>query len=115
MHNRARMGGTIVSVFLLGSGTVPAMARPPAHRPHNYTVVIDRMQFGAVPAGLRVGDSILWVNRDLFRHTATAADRSFDIDLPPGKSAKTTLRKPGVIAVSCKFHPGMKARLILMK
>lgn len=115
MHNRARMGGTIVSVFLLGSGTVPSMARPPAHRPHNYTVVIDKMQFGAVPAGLRVGDSILWVNRDLFRHTATAADRSFDIDLPPGKSAKTTLRKPGVIAVSCKFHPGMKARLILMK
>ena len=115
MRNRARMGGTIVSVFLLGSGTVPAMARPPAHRPHNYTVVIDKMQFGAVPAGLRVGDSILWINRDLFRHTATAADRSFDIDLPPGKSAKTTLRKPGTVAVSCKFHPGMKARLILTK
>lgn len=64
---------------------MPALARPPAHGVHAYTVVIDKMQFGAVPAGLRVGDSILWVNRDLFRDTATAADRSFDIDLPPGK------------------------------
>lgn len=115
MRNRASMGGTIVAVFLLGSGTVTALARPPAHKAHSYTVVIDRMQFGAMPAGLRVGDSILWVNRDLFRHTATATDRSFDIDLPPGKSAKTTLRKAGTIAVSCKFHPGMKARLILTK
>lgn len=115
MRNCARMGGTIVSVLLLGSGGVAAIARPPAHGTHDYTIVIDKMQFGAVPAGLRVGDSILWVNRDLFRHTATAADRSFDIDLPPGKSAKTTLRKPGTIAVSCKFHPGMKARLILTK
>ena len=116
MHYRAGAGFTIVSAIVLAaSASPPAVAAPPTHGPRNYTVVIDKMKFGAVPSGLRAGDVILWVNRDLFRHTATAADHSFDIDIAAGKSGKTMLRKAGTIAVSCKFHPGMKARLIVTK
>ena len=110
-----RIGGLLpafVSVFLLTAIPLSAAtAKPAVQASKTYTVVIDQMKFGAVPAGLRVGDTVIWVNRDLFRHTATAADRSFDVDLEPGKSGRTVLKKAGAIAFSCKFHPGMKGSL----
>jgi plastocyanin len=76
--------------------------------PGLHVVVIDGMKFGTVPAHIRVGDAILWVNHDMFRHSVTARDGSFDVDLPPGKSGKMVLRKDGAIAFTCKYHPGMK-------
>ena len=88
------------------------MSMPPASAaPRTYTVVIDKMKFGAVPAGLRVGDRIVWVNKDMFRHTATAKDKSFDLDLQPGKSGTAIVRKAGAIEVICRYHPGMRAML----
>jgi len=76
-----------------------------------HVVMIDQMKFGALPAKLHVGDTISWVNRDLFRHSVTARDGSFDIDLPAGKSGTIVLRKPGTIAFTCKYHPGMTGAL----
>jgi len=73
--------------------------------------VIDKMKFGAFPASLRVGDRILWVNKDMFRHTATAKDKSFDVDLQPGASGMSVVRKAGAISVICRYHPGMRAML----
>jgi plastocyanin len=75
---------------------------------HTYVVVLDKMKFGALPSGLRKGDMIIWVNRDFLRHTATAADHSFDVDLPAGAKAKTVLKRSGTIAFVCRFHPGMR-------
>jgi len=81
----------------------------------HHVVVIAQMKFGALPAKLHVGDTISWVNRDLFRHSATARDGSFDIDLPAGKSGTIMLRKPGTIAFACKYHPGMTGMLRVAK
>lgn len=81
----------------------------PAPRVHN--IVIDKMKFGAVPPGVRVGDTILWINKDMFRHSATARDGSFNVDLPPGKSGKTILKRAGAVAFYCIFHPGMAGTL----
>ena len=30
-------------------------------------VVVDKLAFGSIPSNLRVGDTIVWINRDLFR------------------------------------------------
>lgn len=79
--------------------------------PSTHVVVIDKMKFGPVPAKVRVGDTIVWVNKDLFRHTATARNRSFEVDLAPTKTAKTVVRKSGAIPFYCRFHPGMKGQL----
>ena len=90
-----------------------AMSGAAAAAPRTYTVVIDKMKFGAMPTHLRVGDVILWVNRDIFRHTATARDRSFNVQLAPSESAKTVIRRSGAIAFYCTYHPGMTGRLIV--
>ena len=98
-------GASILGAALL------AAASPAAARPHTYTVTIKEMKFGALPAGLHVGDRIVWDNRDIFRHSATAQDKSFDVDLPAGKTATLVLRKAGEIGFACKYHPGMKGTL----
>ena len=70
-----------------------------------------RMRFGAVPAGIKAGDTILWVNRDVVRHTATARDGSFDVDLAAGASGRSVARRAGDFAFYCRFHPGMRGIL----
>ncbi len=80
---------------------------PKAAAPRTFTVVIEKMKYGPVPASLRPGDSIVWVNRDILRHTATARNGSFSIDLPASAKARTIIRSPGSVAFFCKYHPGM--------
>ena len=82
-------------------------APPAAAAPRNHVVIIDKMKFGPVPATVRPGDRITWVNRDVFRHTATARNGSFAIDLPPAAKATMVIRGAGSIAFFCKYHPGM--------
>ena len=84
---------------------------PAAAAPHSYTIVIDKLKFGPIPAQLHKGDTILWVNKDLLRHSATAADHSFDVDLQSGKAGKILLKKAGTIPFTCRFHPGMRGVL----
>jgi plastocyanin len=76
-----------------------------------YVVVIDKMAFGPMPTDVRVGDMIDWVNRDIFVHTATARDGSFDVEIKPKQRVRVTLAKPGQVAVYCRYHPGMTASL----
>ncbi len=96
----------------LAIATTPLLAgAAPAPRVHS--IVIDQMKFGPAPTNLRAGDTILWVNKDLFRHTATARDGSFNIDLPAGKSGRTVLRRSGTIAFYCVYHPGMTGTLTI--
>lgn len=97
--------------FAVSAGTLLLVCPPAAAAPRTYTVVIDKMKFGPVPAQLRKGDAIIWVNRDFLRHSATAADHSFDVDLKPGANAKTILNKSGAIAFVCRYHPGMRSVL----
>src|SRR3546814_11356768 len=91
-----------------------AMAAAPllggaAPAPRVHSIVIDKMAFGAVPPDVRVGDTILWINKDLFRHTATARDGSFNVDLPAGKSGRTNPRRTGTLRLSCVHPPAMTA------
>lgn len=91
------------------------MPPPAAAAPRTHTIVMDKMKFGQPPAGVKAGDTILWVNKDMFRHTATAKDGSFNIDLPAGAKGKTIVRKAGAIAFICKYHPGMRGVLKIGK
>ena len=101
--------------FAAGVALLLPMATPAAAAPRTYVVVMDKMKFGPVPANLKAGDAIVWENRDMFRHTATAKDGSFNVDLPSGAKGKTVLRNTGAIAFSCKYHPGMKGVLKVSK
>jgi plastocyanin len=74
-------------------------------------VDIENVAYGAMPKDARVGDMVEWRNRDFVAHTATARDGSFDAVIAPGQSARTTLRRAGVVAVYCRYHPNMTGEL----
>ncbi|MDB5464749.1 MAG: plastocyanin [Phenylobacterium sp.] len=95
--------------------SAPAANAPKARLPAVYTVTLQQLKFGPVPAGLRVGDSIEWVNKDIFLHSATARDKSFDVELKPGARVRTVLTKAGAIPFSCRYHPNMTGTLVVAK
>ncbi len=98
-------------LWVAGAGAVLLVPFPATAAPRAYTVIIDNLKFGSLPAGLRKGDSIVWVNRDILKHSATAADHSFDANLPAGAKATTVLRHSGAIPFVCRYHPGMHGTL----
>lgn len=104
----AHLARAMILIGAAGGLPSPSVAAPQVH-----TILIDKMKFGAAPAGLKVGDTIIWDNRDMFRHTATASDGSFTIDLAPGAKGKIVLRHPGRIGFACKYHPGMRGILMV--
>ena len=77
----------------------------------DYTVVMSNMDYGALPSGLKVGDTITFVNHDTVIHSITARDKSFDIRINPGQSGKLTLMTAGKIAFYCLFHPNMRGTM----
>jgi plastocyanin len=98
-------------LFAASAGALLLAISPAAAAPRTYVVTIDKLKFGAVPAELHKGDAILWVNRDILRHSATAVNHSFDIDLPAGAKAKMVLKSSGSIPFVCRYHPGMRGVL----
>ena len=103
------------AVVLTAAASAAAAAVPAAARPRTHTIVMEKMRFGPAPSGLRVGDTVVWINRDLFRHTATARDGAFDIDLAPGTSGRTVMRAAGRLPYICRFHPGMTGQLTVFR
>lgn len=95
------------SVALLAvAATVPSPASARTHQ-----VSIDKMKFSSMPQGVRKGDRIVWVNRDMFRHTATSAQGGFDLDLAASARGVSVMRSAGTFLVVCRYHPGMVATL----
>jgi plastocyanin len=92
---------------------IPLLALGPgeAAAPKIHTVVMANMRFGPMPADLKAGDTIVWVNRDLVPHTATSRPGGFDIRLDVGARARMTVRQAGSFPVVCRYHPGMRAML----
>lgn len=74
-------------------------------------ITIENLVFLPPDATAKVGDTIEWINKDVFAHTATSREGGFDITLPPKKTVSQTLTKAGLFDYYCRFHPNMKARL----
>jgi plastocyanin len=101
----------IAAAALLLPLEASAPAAGAAAEPRVHTIVMAGMRFGAVPAGIRPGEVILWVNRDMVPHTATARDGSFDVFLAARESRRMRVTRAGSFAVYCRYHPGMRATL----
>ena len=99
----------LLTFALATTAATPATARSPA--PQKYTVVMANMSFGKLPGGVKVGDTIVWVNRDSVPHTATARDKSFDVRVQQGQSVSMVVKKAGSIAFYCIYHPAMRGTL----
>lgn len=74
------------------------------------TVTVDKMAFSPADINAKVGDTIEWVNKDPFAHTATIKG-GWEVMLPVKKSGSIALDKAGTIDYYCRFHPNMKGKI----
>jgi plastocyanin len=74
-------------------------------------ITMDNLVVSPAETSAKVGDTIEWINKDVFAHTATAKSGDFDVMLPPKKSATFVLKKAGIVDYYCRYHPNMKATL----
>jgi plastocyanin len=78
-----------------------------------HTVNIEGMKFVPETITVKKGDHIVWKNKDVVPHTATATGSFDSKSIAPGASWKQRVGKAGEYDVVCRFHPGMKAKLVV--
>ncbi len=81
-----------------------------AAQPKTITVTVDKMAFSPATIEAKVGDTVEWVNKDAFAHTATVKG-GWEVMLPIKKSGSVTVDKAGTIDYFCRFHPNMKGTI----
>ena len=75
---------------------------------------VEISQFEFKPSLLEVkhGDTVIFTNRDIVPHTATAADLSWDTgDIASGESKQIKVEKDMYWDYFCKYHVAMKGQL----
>jgi len=108
---RHRLGLALVAAALIAVPASFVHAADSASGGKEYTVTMSAMAYGAIPSGLKVGDTIVWKNQDTVIHSVTARDHSFDLRINPGQTARLPLTAPGRIAFYCLFHPTMRGTM----
>lgn len=98
---------------LLVAALVAAAGCDPA--PVRHVVDIRELAFGPAQLTVAAGDTLVWVNHDMFPHTATA-DGAAGWDtgpIPPDSSRSAVARRPGVFNYVCRVHPTMHGTVIV--
>jgi plastocyanin len=96
----------VITAMLLGAIAVPSQAA-------TIQITMENLVFAPAEVSAKVGDTIEWINRDVFAHTATARNGDFDVTMPPKKTVTSVLKKAGAIEYYCRYHPNMKAVLTI--
>lgn len=99
----------LVTIVGLGGGSLSGCT---GRKPETHTVTIEGMRFQPAALTVKAGDAVVWVNRDLFAHTATSSGPGFDSQsLSPGASWTFVAAGAGEFRYICTLHPTMKGVL----
>lgn len=101
MNANGRLGALAMLALCLASTSAEA---------RTIRIVVDQLVFVPADIDLQVGDTVEWVNRDPFDHTATA-DGAWETFIPANGTARRVMKKSGTFEYYCRFHPHMKGRL----
>jgi plastocyanin len=94
------LAGALVAVLW----TAPAFSE-------TITVAMGNVAYAPAKISARIGDTIVWINNDIFAHTATARDKSWDVNILPKKTGTYSVTKAGTIEYYCRFHPNMVGQI----
>src|SRR3954462_8878051 len=96
----------LIAALLISGAAVPAHAA-------TLQIVMENLVVSPAEVSAKVGDTVEWINKDVFAHTATARNGDFDVAMPPKKTVTSVLKKAGTVEYYCRFHPNMKAVLTI--
>lgn len=105
-HGARVLRFTIAACLLAGCSGVSA-----APTPRERVVTIEAFVYHPTALTVAVGDTVVWRNRDLVPHTATAKGTFDTGSIAMGAERKWVAKRRGEFAYDCTFHPTMKATL----
>ena len=106
---------TLAAVGVLALAGAAAPSHPADPVPQRHVVEIRGMAFHPEVLEVRRGDTVVWINRDIVPHTATATRQSgWDTGtLLQGTSGQYVASHGGEDPYFCKLHPVMLGNLIV--
>jgi plastocyanin len=103
----------IVAAFVVAAAGIAMFGTSVSVHAATIQITMQNLVISPAEVTAKVGDTIEWINKDVFAHTATARNGEWDVMLPPKKTGKLVLKKAGTIDYYCRFHPNMKAKLTI--
>ena len=104
---------SVAAFGVLAASTYPGAAAA-ARATSTHEVVMEATSFSPLELTVKLGDSVVWINKDFFPHTATSKAGKFDSgSIDAGKSWTHTPRARGEFDYICSLHPTMKATLLV--
>jgi plastocyanin len=97
----------------LAAAAALALFSGPLSARKEHRVSIAAMKYAPESLEVAVGDTITWVNRDLVPHTVSAGKALESGTIESERDWKYVARRKGRVDYICRFHPGMRATLIV--
>lgn len=102
------VGGTL----LLGAISWPPVGGEAPPRRH--VVEVRGFEYHPETLTIAAGDTVVWVNRDIVPHTATAAGGGWDSGaIESGGVRGRVFSGAGTAPYTCTYHPGMRGRIVI--
>ncbi|MFM0472708.1 cupredoxin family copper-binding protein [Paraburkholderia strydomiana] len=109
---RCAPGAAVRGCAALACAMVALLAANAIAAPKTYVVAIENMRFNPPDLTVKRGDRVVWINKDIFPHTATAETRAFDSrSIAASASWSYEPGKAGTFPYGCTFHPTMHGAL----
>jgi plastocyanin len=105
------MRGWIGRALVVAAALVLFPGVPGAGKAHR--VSIEAMKYVPESLEVAVGDTVTWTNRDPVPHTVSAGKAVESGTIENGRDWTYTARQKGRVDYICRFHPGMRATLIV--
>ncbi|GMU67166.1 MAG: hypothetical protein AMXMBFR36_34400 [Acidobacteriota bacterium] len=106
---RLALAFAAAGLLLVGVGLATAEERV---EPRRHTITIEGNAFRPDDLTVDRGDTVVWINRDFYPHTATDTEGRFDSGtIPANDSWALTVEASGELRYICTLHPTMKATL----
>ncbi|MEO7986941.1 MAG: plastocyanin/azurin family copper-binding protein [Gemmatimonadales bacterium] len=105
----------LVAIGVIGAGSAAAAGRSGPRPPRTHTVEMSGMEFHPATLEVQPGDTVVWINRDIVPHTATATGKpAWDTGpILQGKSGRYVPKHRGAFPYACTFHPVMLGKLMV--
>lgn len=103
---RAAIAAVVALALIFGASASAA--------PKTIEVVIEHFAFVPPSVAVAPGDTVVFTNRDIAPHTATAVDGSWTTkDITRGRSETLVVPPNGAGAYVCRYHPAMRGHLVI--
>jgi plastocyanin len=106
-----RITASLFMLLTLAAVLRPASARQKAS-PKTHNIAIKGFKFVPERLEVAVGDTVIWTNEDIVPHIVTA-DKFHSKSMDKGESWSFRPKQKGEFPYICRFHPTMKAELVV--